>query len=82
MLPDYGTNLRRFLFQPIDQTTFEAIKEEILTSIGKYKKDVSVLGLRVEQDPHGRELDLSSIRIYLSLRVKEGADTVEVQVTI
>jgi len=82
MLPDYGTNLRRFLFQPIDQTTFEAIKEEILTSIGKYKKDVSVLGLRVEQDPHGRELDLSSIRIYLSLRVKEGTDTVEVQVTI
>mgnify|MGYP000607273897 CR=1 FL=1 len=83
MLPDYGTNLRKFLFQPVDKVTFDAIKEEVLSSISKYKKDVVVLGLRVEQDKHGRETDLSSIRIMLSLGIREDKDAiVEVQVTI
>ena len=83
MLPDFGTNLRRFLFQPVDQVTFDAIKEEVLSSISKYKKDVAVLGLRVEQDKYGRETDLSSIRIVLSLGIKEDKGSiVEVQVTI
>tara|TARA_R110000737_G_C14603631_1_gene489582 strand:+ start:1647 stop:2114 length:468 start_codon:yes stop_codon:yes gene_type:complete len=36
MLPDFGTNLRRFLFQPLDEITFEQIKEEVATSFNKY----------------------------------------------
>lgn len=36
MLPDYGCNLRKFLMEPLDQTTFSMIKEEVETSIRKY----------------------------------------------
>ena len=36
MLPEFGTNLRRFLFQPLDEVTFELIKEEVSTSFNRY----------------------------------------------
>ena len=36
MLPNYGCNLRRYLFQPLDQTTFDNIRREIETSFNNY----------------------------------------------
>ena len=36
MLPEFGTNLRRFLFQPLDETTFQSIKREIQSNFDKY----------------------------------------------
>lgn len=36
MLPDYGCNLRKFLMEPLDKTTFTLIKEEVETSIRRY----------------------------------------------
>jgi hypothetical protein len=36
MLPEFGTNLRRFLFQPLDEVTFELIKEEVSSSFNRY----------------------------------------------
>ena len=36
MLPAYGCNLRRFLFQPLDDILFENIKREITTSFSRF----------------------------------------------
>jgi len=36
LLPKFGCNLRKFLFQPLDEATFEAIKEEIRFSFTNY----------------------------------------------
>ena len=33
MLPNYGTNLRKYLMEPLDQATFTSIKKEIQQSI-------------------------------------------------
>lgn len=47
MLPEYGCNLKRFLMEPIDQTTFGLIKDDILVSIGKYLGKVTVNKLQI-----------------------------------
>ena len=78
MLPKFGCNLRKFLFQPIDQTTFDAIKEEILTSIHRYIKGVTVLKLKVEEGSR----DLNSIVVTVFLRIKDSENTIEAQVII
>lgn len=36
MLPKYGCNLRSYLFQPLDETAFESIKEDIQFSFYNY----------------------------------------------
>jgi uncharacterized protein len=50
MLPDYGCNVRNFLFEPLDEGTFLSIKEDIVTSIRKYLKKVSIGKLQVFQN--------------------------------
>lgn len=47
MLPDFGTNLREYLMEPMDQALFSQIKEEILESIYKYARNVNVTRLQI-----------------------------------
>ena len=47
MLPDYGCNLIKFVMEPLDETTFNLIKEEIDISIRKYLKAVNIELLQV-----------------------------------
>tara|TARA_R100001591_G_scaffold59503_1_gene69394 strand:- start:16 stop:459 length:444 start_codon:yes stop_codon:yes gene_type:complete len=47
MLGDYGCNARNFLFEPLDEGTFLAIKDDVTTSIRKYLKKVSIGKLQV-----------------------------------
>ena len=50
MLPDYGCNVRNFLFEPLDEGTFLAIKDDVTTSIRKYLKKVSIAKFQVLRD--------------------------------
>lgn len=50
MLPDYGCNVRNFLFEPLDEGTFLAIKDDVVTSIRKYLKKVSIGKIQVFRD--------------------------------
>jgi len=47
MLPDFGVSLRRFLFQPLDENTFDGIKREVSTSFKKYIIGATLLKLSV-----------------------------------
>tara|TARA_R110002051_G_scaffold260296_1_gene320112 strand:- start:2228 stop:2695 length:468 start_codon:yes stop_codon:yes gene_type:complete len=47
MLPGYGANLRRFLFQPLDEITFEAIKREVTSSFYRYISGATVTKIKV-----------------------------------
>ena len=83
MLPNFGCNLRKFIFQPLDETTFEEIKEEILTSIENYTRGVEVLKLRIQEDNEARANDLNSLRISLLVKIKEIENAItEVEVSI
>ena len=41
-LPDFGTRIYEFIFEPMDGTTFEAIKSDIRDSIEKYIPNLTV----------------------------------------
>src|SRR4051812_41780883 len=51
MLPDYGCDLRRFLFRAIDSTTATEIKDAIATAILHWESRITVHAITVD----GRE---------------------------
>ncbi len=83
MLPNYGCNIRRYLFQPLDEDTFNRIREEIETSFDRY-----IVGARIEKiavfptgdaGPAGG----NSLQVILSLRLNsEDLEIFDVGVTV
>lgn len=47
MLPDYGTNIKKYLFEPKDPILFNQIKREIAETFEKYAADVRLLNIQV-----------------------------------
>lgn len=75
MLPGFGLNLKKYLFQPMDEQLFERIKQEILSTIYKYATNVRVLKLRVlPVDSYGLE-GMQALRITLSVQLKDSEHT-------
>lgn len=71
MLPDFGCNLRKYLFEPLDEETFRSIKNEILTTINKYAVGVNILKLSVSPlDSYGIE-GLQAIQVKLIAQLSE-----------
>jgi phage baseplate assembly protein W len=71
LLPKFGCNLRKYLFQPLDETTFESIKNEILFSFNRYIVGAKIVKISVI--PYG---DLgpaggNSLRVTLILKLLE-----------
>lgn len=76
LLPGFGLNLKKYLFQPMDDELFEMIREEILETIDKYANNVRVLKLGVfPVEDYGLE-GLQALRITLSVQLKESEGTV------
>lgn len=48
-MPDFGTNLLRFIFEPEDNLTLDAVKEEVTNSIKKYLPRLSIKNISVTQ---------------------------------
>ena len=67
MLPEYGISLNKFLFEPLDETTFFLVKNEILVTLAKYFSKVSVLNLGVLGNPRAGEENQLIIRLTLQL---------------
>ena len=47
MLPNFGTNLKNYLMEPLDQALLSQIRREISQSIYKYAPFVDILLLQV-----------------------------------
>ena len=76
MLPDFGCNLRRFLFQPLDITTIEAIKRQVATSINKYLTSVFIEEIKIEDvDEIGADGN-QVINIQLRVRIRDETNLV------
>ena len=83
MLPNFGCNLRKYLFQPLDESTFESIKREIQISFSKY-----IVGARISKlavfplgavGPAGG----NSLKVVLSLKLDSAdLETFDVEVNI
>lgn len=66
MLPNFGVSLRRFLFQQLDQQTFEEIREEVLYSLKNYVPGIQVTKIRVIESSTENKIIIS-----LDIRLRE-----------
>ena len=75
MLPGFGLDLNKYLFQPMDELLFQSIKSEIVGAITNYATNVKILKIGVYPlDDYGAE-GLQAMQIKLSVQVKEIEDT-------
>jgi hypothetical protein len=78
MLPDFGVELEKYLFEPADETTFSMIKEEVSAALDTYFDTVKIIALRV-MSPIGQ----NSILIELTLQVlDESYDMFDIEVKV
>ena len=76
LLPDFGCNLRRFLFRPLNITTKQNIERQVRTSISKYLTSVVIEDLKVEEVDEVGPDNNQVINIQLRLRVKDETNLV------
>jgi uncharacterized protein len=67
MLPEYGCNLRHYLMEPLDETTFSLVRDDIQNSIRKYLNGVTILKLQVV----GTETSTMNVNLLCSLKEDE-----------
>lgn len=71
MLPNFGTNLPFYLFEPLDRQLFTTIKQEILDSITRYGQGVQVLKLSVIPNDQINLEGVQGLNITLSVKLTE-----------
>ena len=79
-MPEFGTDLIKFIFDPNDGLTWEAVKNEIRESVTRWAKNISLTDIQVVKN----EEDESEIYVRLDYSVSEGnkvsSDSVVVQI--
>lgn len=78
--PEFGTNLKRYIFEPNDGYTFSQIKEEIIEAVRKYLPNLTINEVIVE--PVEQSDYAAKIRIDYTINqdVFEKKDYVEIQI--
>jgi len=81
MLPDYGLDMNRFLFEPLDQTLFHLIKREVILNVSKYFPVAKILSISVVSKD--TNLEQSQLLIGLTIQLQdESLDIFDVQVSV
>ena len=83
MLPNFGANLRRHLFQPLDEDLFEAIKEDILLTIQEPNiKHVKIKKLKVIALDEVGTAGTQALKVTLTVWVEDLNKIFDVEVKI
>ena len=78
MNPNFGTNLKRFLFEGITDNNLEILKDNILNSILSYISEITVTNIILVPNTDNNLVDLT-IEYYLN--ISQTPDQVTVQFT-
>lgn len=70
--PEFGTNLIRYIFQPLDGETIDGIKTEVMEVVSRYIKGVTVNDLQVLTDDTQR-----GVFVRLDYTVQQGYKSVK-----
>ncbi len=76
MNPNFGTLLRRFLFEGITDSNIESLKESVLNSIAIYVPEVAVLELIISPNA---DYNLVELTINYVLKISNTPDQITVQ---
>jgi phage baseplate assembly protein W len=60
-LPDFGTRIYEFIFEPMDGTTFEAIKDDIRESVKKYIPNLEIEQISIEPYTEDESSDITKL---------------------
>jgi phage baseplate assembly protein W len=79
MLPNFGVSLKKYLFEPMDETTFILLKQEVLEAIQNYFPLAQVMKISVLGDDANDHL----IKISLTLQLLDSSlDTFEANIEV
>ena len=81
MLPDYGLSLQKYLFSPLDETTYALLRKDILSNIRKYFSIGRVLNLEVLGDDTSEEANQLRIKLTLQL-LDESLDIFDIEAKV
>ena len=81
MLPNYGMSLQRYIFEPLDETTYYLIKNDILRTLNTYFSIVNVISLNVYST--GLEANRQQLVVRLTLQLLDNSlDIFDVEVNL
>jgi len=78
MNPNFGTFLKRFLFEGITDSNLESLKDNLLNSISIYIPDITVTGITITPNTDYNSIDLN---IDYVVNISQSPDQVTVQFT-
>ena len=82
-LPDYGANLRQYLFEPNESTVQGKVKEEIQAAISKYIPNLQVDEIGIKPGVEGQIRNEHHLLITIDYTVTDGAfrssDSVQIE---
>ncbi len=74
MLPDYGLDLRQFLFEPLDQTLFAEIRDRIVSAVGRYLPEIEITKLSIISLDEIGYTGIPGLKITLAFKLKNTND--------
>ena len=74
MLPLFGTNLKKYLFEPLDGFLTYKIKQEIQETMTRYAPYVDVVSIQVNST--NKNEAINGIEIILSCKVRDESEAV------
>jgi phage baseplate assembly protein W len=78
MNPNFGCNLRKFLFEGITNNNLTLLKDNLVNSISIYVPDITVVDIIIEPNP---DSNLMNLTIDYYLNISQTPDQVTVQFT-
>jgi phage baseplate assembly protein W len=71
MLPEYGTNIRKHLFELDDVQTKEAIQREVLSAVARWEPRVEIQNIEVRSDTRAGHADFNALKIQIEFIIDE-----------
>jgi phage baseplate assembly protein W len=76
-LPDFGTNLRRYIFQPNDAPTHNEIIGEIQIAVDTYLPGLKIVSIDVNVDENNENASIVNVKFTVTQGVFEETDFIE-----
>jgi phage baseplate assembly protein W len=76
-LPDFGTNLRRYIFQPNDAPTHNEIISEIQIAVDTYLPGLKIVNIGITVDPNNENAAIVNVKFSVTQGVFEETDFIE-----
>jgi len=80
-LPTFGTNLRRYIFEPNDTPTHEDIMSEIQDAVNTFLPGLRINDITVTIDPNDENIAVVNINFSVGEGVFEETDTVQIAIS-